>query len=311
MSYHARIETSEFASLSTTRSRNSELWFINNRRLENEVLGNLAKYAKRYEVALYAFAIEGSHVHDLAHYPKANRGVFHRDLNCSIAKSVMKHAVGYPGGRLWARRYSNEFLPDAEDIEEYFFYVALQPVHDGLVDRLSEYPGYNFFNDAINGITRKFKIVRWKEYNDALRWDPNVKISSFTDIFELSYKRLPGYENLTQAEYRKVMLKKLEVKRKEAIAKRNKPCMGAERLKQQIPGTPAKNPKKSKRYDHRPRILCVCPKRRRTANAWYFNLQFDFKEASAKYRSGDLETKFPPGTFKPPIFTCKALPAEL
>ncbi len=60
---------------------------------------------------------------------------------------------------LWHRRYSSEFLPDAESIEEYFFYTALQLVSDGLVDRISDYPGYNFFHDAISGIKRTFKIL--------------------------------------------------------------------------------------------------------------------------------------------------------
>ncbi len=51
----------EIASFLTTRSRNSELWFVNNNALEDAVLAYAARYAKRYNVELYAFAIEGNH----------------------------------------------------------------------------------------------------------------------------------------------------------------------------------------------------------------------------------------------------------
>jgi hypothetical protein len=86
MSYLPRIECSRVASFQTTRSRNSELWFVNNQALEHAILGYAAKYSNRYQVALYALAIEGNHVQMPAHFPNANRAHFMRDLNSSIAR---------------------------------------------------------------------------------------------------------------------------------------------------------------------------------------------------------------------------------
>jgi len=80
MSYHARIETSEYASFLTTRSRNSELWLINNTPLEEAILGYAALCKGRYGVALYGLAIEGNHIQGPATFAKENRASFMRDF---------------------------------------------------------------------------------------------------------------------------------------------------------------------------------------------------------------------------------------
>jgi hypothetical protein len=125
MGYHPRIEGTEAATYQTTRTRRSELWFVNNRALEEAILSYVAKYAQRYSINLYALAIEGNHIQFPAHLPKANRAHFMRDLNSSIARAVPRYQKGSPPGRLWARRYSAEYIAGAEDIEEQFFYTVL------------------------------------------------------------------------------------------------------------------------------------------------------------------------------------------
>jgi hypothetical protein len=303
MGCHPRIESKEIASFVTSRCRNSELWFVNNRNLENAILGYLAKYVERYKVKLYGIAIEGNHIQGPAHFPLMNRAHFMRDLNSSIARAVPRYTPEYTGGRLWGRRYSCEFLPAPEDIEEYFFYTALQPIKDGLVERLSDFPGYHFFRDAVWGIERRFKVVRWKEYNDARRYGRQVSIKDYTDIVTLKYERLPGYEHLSQKDYAKLMYKKLEERRRKIIEERNnKPFVGKERLILTKRGSRPKTTKTSTLTTHRPRILCVCPQRRATYKAWYFSIYFDYKEASKQYRDGNLDVVFPLGTYKPQIW---------
>jgi hypothetical protein len=302
MGYHPRIESKETASFLTTRSRNSELWFVNNRRLEESVMGHVARVSTRYGVKIYALALEGNHVQAPALFPQGNRACFMRDLNSAIARSVARLVPEYTGGRLWARRYSGEFLPGGPDIEERFFYTVLQPVQDGLVEKISEYPGYNCFHDAVYGIKRKFKVIRWGAFNAAKRYNPRVKISDYTEIVYLSYERLPGYEELSQAEYAKLMHKKL-ADRTEELVKKHKAqglgYVGREALLRVKPGSLPKSTKTSDRYSHRPRVLSVCPKRRAECLAWYFDIYFAYKAASFSYRKGDLNVTFPPGTYRP------------
>ena len=305
MGYHPRIETADFASFLTTRSRNSEVWFVNNRPLEEAILGYGAKYQQRYGVTLYGLAIEGNHIQATAHFPQLNRASFMRDLNSSIARAIPNYCPKYAGGRFWQRRYSAEYLPGKEDIEEWFFYTALQPIQDGLVERLSEYPSYNCFYDAVHGIERTVKVVRWKEYHNAKRRNPEVLVRDFTDSFSLRYSRLPGYEDLSREEYVKLMYQKLEIRRREIVRKRKEKglgFLGREKLLQTKPGSRPRKTKTSNSSSHRPRVLSICARRRKFGLAWYFSIYRQFKKASQKFRRGDFSTAFPEGTYRPPVW---------
>lgn len=301
MGYHPRIESRTMANLLTTRSQNSLLWFVNNGKLEESILGYTAKFADRYGVKLYAISIEGNHIHGPALFPRGHRSDFMRDLNSSVARSVARNVDEFPGGRLWGRRYSSEFLPGPDDVEEYFFYTVLQPVKDGLVERISDYPEYNCFHDAVWGRKRKFKVVRWGQYNADKRFK-KVSIKDYTDIVYLEYARLPGYEDLSQKEYAELMHKKLEERRIEIVRARYAKGLGfagREKLLTVRPGTKPKNTKTSDRHSHRPRVLSVCPKRRANCKSWYFTIYFQYKDASSRFRKGELSAEFPPDTYRP------------
>jgi len=306
MGYHPRIEPSDKSSFLTSRCRNSKLWFANNRPVEEAILGYAAKFKLRYDVKLYALAIEGSHIQAPADFPLRNRAKFMQDFNSNVARCIPRYTSHYPGGRLFERRYSSEFMPGMEDIEEYFFYTVLQPVNDGLVSKLSEYPFYNCFNDAVNGIERLYKVVDWTAYHAKKRYDPSARIKDFTKLIPLKYNRLPGYEGLSQKDYSKLMSQKLEERRVKIVNERlaaGKGFLGRDYLLTVVPGTPAKNPKRSKYSDHRPRVLSICPERRAVCLDWYFRNYFDYKIASKKYRQGDLHAIFPEGMY-PPSLPC-------
>lgn len=279
---------------------------MNNQRLEEVTLGYVAKYSKRYNVKLYAFAMEGNHLHSVAHYPDANRADFSRDLHSSVARNVQRYTPEFPGGRLWARRYSGEILPAPEDIEEYFFYTVLQPIEDGLVASLKDYPFYNCFHDAIYGIKRQFKVVNWTTFNAARRYDPYASIRDHIEYVELEYARLPGYEEMSKKEYVKLMLRKLHAREQELVAKRlreGKGFLGRDALLKMPRGALPVSSKKSSRYSHRPRVLSVCPIRRQQYLSWYFTVCGDYKQASRSYRSGNLTVAFPAGTYRPYLKT--------
>ena len=302
MPNHPRIETDEYTNFVTTRTRNSELWLINNQKLEHEILGSLAKCVDRYKTDLYAISLEGSHIHHVSKFPHLNRADFMRDFNSAAARAVKRHVPNYPGGTLWARRYSNEFILTDSAIVQKFLYTVLQPVQDGLVEHLEDYPGYNCLYDAAWGIKRNYELVRWGEYNAARRWNKEVKIEDFTDTFTLSFTRLPGYDHLSQEEYAKTVFAMVEDERQRIVAARKaqgKGFMGRKRLLAVIPGTPAKSPKVSSYWDLRPRVISGSIRRNKEGYAWYFDLYNRFKTASAQYRGGDLSVEFPPGMYRP------------
>jgi hypothetical protein len=98
MAYHPRIECREIPSFQTSRARNSELWFVNKPELENAILGYAARYSTRYEVKLYALAVEGNHIQKVAGFPKGNRAYFMRDFNSAVARAVPRYQSDYSGG---------------------------------------------------------------------------------------------------------------------------------------------------------------------------------------------------------------------
>ena len=292
-------------SFQTTRCRNSELWFVNNPQLEEIILARAAKCSTKYEADIYALAIEGNHIQFPALFPKLNRSDFMRDFNSYIALSVGWHVPTYTGGRLWGRRYSQEFVPSNADLEEEFFYTVLQAIQDGLVERISDYPAYNCFHDAVWGIERKFNIVNWRKYNAAKKRNPSVAIVDYTDVYTLKYKRLPGYEQMPQREYALMMERKLEERRlkivKDRLA-RGLGFMGPEKLRQVIPGSLPGHTKTSTENSHRPRVLCRDPELRQQTLKWYFDRYGAYKTASKRYRAGDVTAEFPPGTYKPIVY---------
>lgn len=304
MSYPIRIESTEIASFQTVRTRNSELWFVNNKDLEEAILGYAARYTTRYEVKMYALAIEGNHTHNLSHFPKANRASFMRDFNSSVARSVIRYQDKYPGGTVFGRRYSTEYVPGHEDIESKFFYTVLQPVQDGLVDDIEDYKGYNCFEDAIYGRERKCKVVNWKRYNAAKKRNPEVSMDEYTEIVTLKYARLPGFESLSQEEYIKVMREKLKEYTVKALEERKcESSLGPELLEKVQPGSLPKNTKTSSRYEPRPHVIAKDAKLCASTYEWVRTTFAEHKEASRRFRAGELTVEFPKGTYRPPMFT--------
>lgn len=294
------METPDIASLGTSRTINSLLWFVNNPILTDNMLGYLAKYQDKHQVKLYAFNIQGNHYHLNAQFPNSNRSAFYRDFNARTAEAVRIDVHQFPGGPVFARRFSAQVLLLPEDVEDYFFYCALQPVQAGLCARLSDYPGYNSFHDAIHDIRRKRKVVNWAKYKAHKRYNPNVSIAEFTVEYELRYSRLPGYEHLSQKEYARQMLEKLEKRRIALVTKMKQEghrFLTKEELRKILPGTAPHNTKKGTR---RPIVLSVSPEAKQKFLEWYFGIVASYRLASKKYLAGDPLVEFPPYTYKPP-----------
>ena len=294
-----RVESTDMIQLITLRTINSALWFVNNKTLEERILGFLAKYTNKYSVQLYGFCIMGSHIHLLARFPKGNRTHFCRDFAARTAEAIRMFVPQFIGGPVFERRYTQQFLPLPEDATNYFFYLALQAVEGGFTERISEYPGYNSFHDASLGIERKYKLFRYGAYNDAKRKNPAVSKKDFWEVHTLKFEKLPEYEHLDKKQYHKTLLSELEKRRAELVAKRyaeGKGFMGAEALKRVIPGSLPANPKKG---GMRPIALSACQEAKKEVLRWYFSVVEEYKKASEKYRKGELNTQFPPGTYRP------------
>lgn len=306
MPHFPRIEDGTLTNLTTTKTRQHELWFLCDQRLEHEILGHLAQCCERYSVKPYALSLEGTHKHELLQFPLCNRAAFFRDFNSATARAI-KHRYSIKGpGAVLGSRYSQEFVLTNEDVEREFFYVVLQPVQDGLVPSIYDYPGYNCFEDAIHERERLFPVFDRARYNAEKRWKKDIKLADYTTYVSLKFQRLPGYEQFPQAEYVALMRKKLRERTRQLNKERRaegKGYLGREKLLATIPGSRAKNPKVSTRWGFRPRIICSCSETSAKYLKWYFSILDAYRRASKLFlATGDI-SQFPPGTYLPPRFT--------
>jgi hypothetical protein len=69
-------------------------------------------------VHLYAFALEGSHYQQVAHFSSLNQS---RDFNSTLARGVDRLTPNYPASRLSARRHSGEVIAVDPDIKRQFY----------------------------------------------------------------------------------------------------------------------------------------------------------------------------------------------
>jgi hypothetical protein len=227
-----------------------------------------------------------------------------RDLNAQIARLAKRFVPEVGRGKFWERRYANQELPRPQDIEEYFFYCALQAVHSGLAEHPKDYPGYNSFEDAVNGVEREYVSTDWTRYMNAKRWNPDVDIARYQTTYKLKFSRLPGYEHLSQDEYRTLMYRKLEHRRRKIVQQRRRAGKGfakSEALQRTKPGASPYRTKRSARHSHRPIVLCSCPRTRRERLESYFLILGAHRRASSRYLKGELSVPFPPGTYRPPL----------
>ena len=304
--FYPRIETIDTSSFITSKTRDARLWFVNNPTLEQAILGRLARWADKRTVSVHAFAIEGNHIHISALFPEANRASFMRDFNSGVARDVIRHQHDYVGGPLLRTDgYSSEVIPTNADAMTQFFYIVLQPVQDGLVDDITDYPYYNCFEDAIKGVVKTYKVVKWKEYHDAIRYgNPhNYTIEDFLHKHEFKFVRLPGFEDMNQDEYEKMMRNELKIRTQLALENREvKSCLGADRLKRVRPGSMPHSPKLSTPFQDRPRVSSKQSDVIESTMAWMDSIAFAFHEASRRWLAGDDSVEFPPGTYRPPRF---------
>ena len=297
-----RVEQNEIIWFITSRTIRSELWFINNPKLQERMMAYLAKYQEKYGVLIYAFRIMGNHYHLVARFPHGKKLDFMRDLNAVFALLVRTHQEDFIGGTLFPAPHDPLALVDEGAIEDKFLYTILNPVSSGIVEGLTEYPDLDTSFDAIAGTNRTFTIVDWRTYRDKVRYNKKLKPSDFETSHTLTYTRLPGYEDMPQKKYEQLFREKIEARRQEIVRGRRsegKGFLGLTRLRQQQPGQRPRTTKTRSEHSFRPIVQCSCPKRRDEYLRFYFATVEAFRACVERLKQGAKDVVFPTGTYPP------------
>ncbi len=308
MSQPLSIEHSEWTYLITTRTSGSRLWLIKNKDLEQRILGCLARYQEIYQVQIFGFILMGNHYHLLARFPQMNRALFMRDFNSSVARIIGRAVKSHGRRSVWARRYSYQILTRPEDIRHWLFYVALNPVSSGIVEKLSEYPSYNSFNDAIEGRERTYRWINWSKYLQQRRLKKPCREEDFSKEYVLRFSRLPGEEEKPADCYQQELRRESRERVSRLVEERHKAgrgFLGIRKFLAQEIGCFPRSTKQSTRSSFRPLVLSLCRRTKRAVLRVYFSTLAQFTKASLVFRETlSPSIPFPGGTYPPPRITC-------
>ncbi len=307
MSQPLRIDyPAGMSSFITRRFRNSQLCYANNKKLEYRVLGSLGKYLKKYNANIYAFTIFGSHDHPMIEFSPKTKSAFLRDFGARTAEAVKKFVPDFGTGSVMESRPREQAITeDSASHLDRLMYTVMQPILAGLCKNLSDYPGFNSFQYILSGKPLEVEFFKGSEYSRARRRDPDADPADFIEKYQIIFKRLPGFEHMSQAEYRKMLLEEYERRRVlvvEEFEKNGHVWASPQSLRRTRSTDAAKNPKRSSKGSAMPLVLSLCMERRKFFLEYYFSTLIAFKRASSAFLSGDRSVVFPEGTCAPPVF---------
>jgi hypothetical protein len=306
MSQPLRIDYPEgTSSFITRRFRNSQLCYANNKKLEKRVLGSLGKYLHKYKAEIYAYTMFGSHDHPMIQFKPKTKSKFFKDFGARTAEAVKKYVPDFGTGSVMESRAREQAVTeDSESHLDRLMYTVMQPILSGLCKHLSDYPGFNSWQYILSGKPLEVEFFKGSDFKRAKRRNPDADPSKFTEKYQIIFKRLPGYEDMDQSEYRKMLQEEYERRRRlivEEFEKNGHVYPSPASLRRTRPTETAKNPKRSERHSKRPLVLSLCAERKQEFIDYYFSILQQFKEASMRYLKGDRTVTFPEGTCAPPV----------
>jgi hypothetical protein len=265
-----------------------------------EVIGGvLARAAKRYPVQLCGFAAASNHLHLLC---RARDGALSRFMQYVLV-NVAKKAGPLVGWRsqLWERRFSAEQVLDDAALEGRLVYILSHGVKEGLVERVTEWPGLSCLPQLLGSGRRTFHFFEW-----ARRWSRGKLVEgggqrwsrAWATPEELELQPIPSWEGWTP-ERRHARVREM-VRQIEAAGRERYPS-GPRGLESVLQRNPLRPPRKTKRTP-RPLFHATDTRLLGYFKELYDRFVADFKEASAMFRVGRwAEAHFPPFAFRPPV----------
>ncbi len=264
----------------------------------NELVGGvLAKAVSRFPVQLYGFVFTSNHVHLLLRASDGCLSAFMQFLLGNLARKVGR-VVDWRG-TFWERRFSAEPVLDDEATENRLKYILAHGVKEGLVRRVTDWPGLSCVHQLLGDSRRAFTWFHW-----ALRWQRRRLRTDALGLFdealaedvELQLSAIPSWAGLSAQERRRraeALIEEIETEGRQ----QHRNVRGVRHVRAQPPQ------RRPRRASHSPRPLCHAS----TRDAWwswlcqYKAFRYAYQLASRRYREGEADVVFPPLSFRPPL----------
>jgi REP element-mobilizing transposase RayT len=264
----------------------------------NDVLGGvLARAARTSGVEVFGFVFFSNHVHLLLRAPRGNLPRFMQHLLTNISKKV-GHLVRWKG-RFWERRYSAEPVLDEVALLGRVRYMLAHGPKEGLVRTCAEWPGLSSLSMMFEGTTRRFRWFNWTRKG---KTSPSVTDSGrFADRWAeqetLTLTPLPLQTLQSREAWRRFLQDAMQAIETEA-SRLHRRFLGRAGVLRQDPLRKARKKERSSRPPCHTSFPALLNEYLETFRAFVAA----FREASSRWKRGELDVVFPEGAHRPFIW---------
>jgi REP element-mobilizing transposase RayT len=264
------------------------------------VVGVLGRAQRMYPLRICAYAFLSSHFHLILDVEDALQlSGFMRYVNSNLARKIGR-LVGWRD-KIWARRYQAIVISSEEAAQiERFRYVLAHGVKEGLVEKVTDWPGLHCAQALLTGETVTGHWFDDTQAYAARRRGEELDRMRFATLETLTLSPLPCWKHLPDEKQRKLVTDLIVEIESEAAARRQRTgsqVLGASAVRGQHPFDRPQKPKKSPA----PLFHAASKAIRRELYEMYGWFVGAFREASEKLRAGDRLVPFPTGSFPPAL----------
>ncbi len=264
------------------------------------VVGVLGRAQRLYPIRVCAYAFLSSHFHLILDVEDALQlSRFMRYVNSNLARKIGR-LVGWRD-KIWARRYQAIVISSEEAAQtERFRYVLAHGVKEGLVEKITQWPGVHCAQALLTGETVTGTWFDETQAYAARRRGEKLDQTRFATLETLSLSPLPCWKHLPEEKQRKLVTDLIADIELEAAIRRQRTgsqVLGASAIRGQHPFGRPKKPKKSPA----PLFHAASKAIRLELYEMYGWFVAAFREASEKLRAGNRLVPFPTGSFPPAL----------
>lgn len=282
----------------TCRTVQGRLLLRPSRKLNETVIGALARARKLYPVELSGAVYLSNHCHLLVWVEEVEHlAGFMGHLNGNLAREVCR-LHGW-SDKVWARRY--QAIPVSDEHEAQvarFKYLLSQGVKEGLVARPHHWPGVHCAKSLLSGEPLEgFWFDRTRESASRRRGE---RCGPYDHAEEeiLTFHKLPCWRHLNDEDYRRRVANLVEeIEQEGSVMRRERAIFlpGAKALRRQNPHAPVAPPERRAT----PQLHAFHKRVRHEMRQAYGLFLAAYREAARQLRNGERRVRFPPGCFPP------------
>jgi hypothetical protein len=275
--------------------------------IRNIIGSSAGRALRRYPVKLYWLDFNINHRHagraPLSGSPEHLQNLvdFDRLFNSLVARGINR-LLKRDGAIFSTRNRSGEAVDD-KSLEQQLLYAVINPVKDGLVDRIAHWPGVSSYRQLATGDVDKYPFINWTRWHRAGGKLSTKPPEAFLEWVEVKLEPIPGWSHFQphkrQALFRR-WVRQLETDYREKRQTDGRSVMGLCKLSKL---DPRDRPKETGKAGPQPLCHASSLEAKKAFMDDWRAFGDRYHDASARFRSGEYHAEFPEGSFRPPLIT--------